>query len=225
MRKNQTTRKRVSAALLAVTLASGVYVLASDHGDAPQVSGKSTDLSDLYVFQSPENSNNLVFTGSVQGLLSPQATATAAFDENTLLEFKIDNNNDYVEDLVIQCVTKGGKMYIYGPLAPENPGGSSTKIKGTASVVVDITPYTKSAAIVATSSKGIKAFAGPRDDPFFFDIGQYINVISGTATGFNNPGSDTLAGTNVLSVVVEVPKALLKGTGSVNVWLETKQKN
>jgi hypothetical protein len=51
-------------------------------------------------------------------------------------------------------------------------------------------------------------------------------IVAGTATGFNNPGTDTFAGTNVLSLVVEVPKALL-GTvtgGKVNVWVETKTK-
>ena len=36
--------------------------------------------------------------------------------------------------------------------------------------------------------------------------------------------SDAFAGTNVLSVVVEVPKTLLGGSGSINVWLETKKK-
>jgi hypothetical protein len=225
MRKNQIKRIGVVATVVALTLVSGAYVWASDHGDAPEVAGQSTDLTDLYVFQSPENANNLVFTGNVQGLLSPQATGTAAFKENTLLEFKIDNNNDFVEDLVIQCVAKNGKMYIYGPVAPQAAGGTSSTIKGTASVVVDITPYTSKTPIVAASSNGIKAFAGPRDDPFFFDLVQYLNVISGKATGFNNPGADTLAGTNVLSVVLEVPKTLLKGTGSINVWLETKQKN
>ncbi len=44
------------------------------------------------------------------------------------------------------------------------------------------------------------------------------------ASGFNNPGSDAFAGTNVLSVVVEVPKSLLNSTGKLNVWLTTKKK-
>jgi hypothetical protein len=71
----------------------------------------------------------------------------------------------------------------------------------------------------------MKVFAGPRDDPFFFDLNQFKKVIAGTATSFNNPGADTFAGTNVLSVVVEVPKSQLGATsGKINVWLETKKK-
>jgi len=210
---------------LALILGGSAVVWASDHGDAPMVSGKTTDLSDLYVFESPEKSTNLVFVGNLQGLLSPEASKTAAFDEKTLLEFKIDNNNDNKEDLVIQCVAKGGKMYIYGPVKPTSTGGPSSTISTDASAVVDITPYNASAPVVTTTTSGIKAFAGPRDDPFFFDLPQYLKYISGEAAGFNNPGTDALAGTNVLSVVVEVPKSMLGNVSSINVWLETKQKS
>jgi len=67
-------------------------------------------------------------------------------------------------------------------------------------------------------------FAGLRDDPFFFDFGQYSAIIGGTATSFNNPGTDTFAGSNVMSIVVEVPKSTLGGTGTLNTWVETKKK-
>jgi hypothetical protein len=35
-------------------------------------------------------------------LLSPNATAAAAFNENVMIEINIDNTGDNVEDLVIQ---------------------------------------------------------------------------------------------------------------------------
>ncbi len=213
------TKLIIAAVAVALTLGGGI-LLASDHADAPNVKGKSTDITDLYVFQGA-NTNNLVFVGNVQGLMSPTTTQTASFDENTEIEFKIDNTGDNVEDLVIQCVYKGGKMYIYGPVKPAQTGLTST-IVGTAAVVVPVTPY-GSAPIIATSKSGIMAFAGPRDDPFFFDLDQFHKITGGTATGFNNPGTDTFAGTNVLSVVVEVPKTLLNSTGKLGVWLRTAQ--
>jgi hypothetical protein len=138
-----------------------------------------------------------------------------------MIEFKIDNTGDNIEDLVIQCVYNNGKMYIYGPVKPKAPGITST-VMGTAAVVVPVTPYGQ-APIVVTSSSGIMAFAGPRDDPFFFDLDQFHKIIGGTATGFNNPGTDTFAGTNVMSVVVELPKTMLNSTGKIGVWLQTKQ--
>ena len=118
------TKQIIAAAALALTLGGGI-LWASDHADAPNVTGKSTDITDLYVFQGA-NTNNLVFVGNVQGLMSPSTTATASFDENTMIEFKIDNNGDNVEDLVIQCVYNNGKMYIYGPVKPSQTGIGST---------------------------------------------------------------------------------------------------
>ncbi len=224
MKKKQNKRRGIVAiAALALVCAGSAIVWASDHGDAPAITGKTTDITDIYAFQSPADNNNLVLVGNVQGLLSPEATKTASFDENTLIEFNIDSNGDLVEDLVIQCVAKGGKMYIYGPVKPASTGLKSI-IVGKASVVVDVTPYASASPVIATSGNGIKAFAGPRDDPFFFDVPQYVKIVTGAATSFNNPGTDALAGTNVLSVVVEVPKKLLNGTDKINVWLETKQK-
>jgi hypothetical protein len=97
-------------------------------------------------------------------------------------------------------------------------------LEGNPTAEVTITPYGSSPSI-ATGVGGIKVFAGPRDDPFFFDLNQFKKIIAGTATSFNKPGDDSFKGTNVLSLVVEVPKSLLNATtGKVNVWVETKKK-
>ena len=88
---------------------------------------------------------------------------------------------------------------------------------------VKVTSY-GSNAIISNSKDGMKFFAGPRDDPFFFDFAQYSQIIAGSATSFNDPGSDTFAGTNVLSIVVEVPKAMLGDTGIINTWVESKRR-
>ncbi|MFC4721232.1 DUF4331 family protein [Geojedonia litorea] len=207
---------------VAIVAIAGFIGIAADHIDAPAVQGGSSDITDYYAFQG-SNTSNLVFVANVQGLLSPSATGSASFDENTLVEFNIDTNGDAVEDLVIQATARDGKMYFFGPTAPSQPGTSSS-ILTTASAQgsVDITPY-GSQAIVATNS-GMSFFAGPRDDPFFMDFAQYSAIVGGTATSFNNPGADTFAGTNVLSIVVEVPKSMIGGSGTINTWVESKRK-
>ena len=149
----------------------------------------------------------MVFVANTQGLLSPAATADAGFDENTMIEFNIDNNGDNVEDLVIQCIAKNGKMRVYGPAKPQVTGTISYLNVSNFSVQADITKYGQDPII--GEEDGIKVFAGPRDDPFFFDLVRFRQVISGQASSFNNPGSDTFAGTNVMGIVVEVPKSLL----------------
>lgn len=210
--------------ILAVTIFAsiiGLITVAADHIDAPATKGTSADITDFYAFQG-EDTNNLVFVANIQGLLSPNATATASFDENVMVEFNIDTNNDFVEDLVIQAIPRDGKMYFFGPYAPSSTGLNSSINEMATKNEVAITTYGSSAII--GNSNGMKFFAGPRDDPFFMDFARYGEIIAGNAPGFNDPGADTFAGTNVLSLVVEVPKSSIGGSGTINTWVEAKAK-
>ena len=132
------TRKKVLLTLSASALLVGV-LFAADHIDSPTVTNQSTDITDLYVFRGADQ-NNMVFVANTQGLLAPGATGAAKFDENTLIEFNIDNNNDNVEDLVIQGLYSGGKMQVYGPIKPSEIGTRS-KTEGSIAVEVALTPY------------------------------------------------------------------------------------
>ncbi|MBK8494835.1 MAG: DUF4331 family protein [Chitinophagaceae bacterium] len=216
-------KKLLLSAMIAATLITGGILVAADHIDTPAVTGQSTDITDLYVFRA-QDVNNLVFVANTQGLLSPGSTAAAKFDENTVIEFNIDNNADNMEDLVIQCKydAASNSMRVYGPVVPSEKGTRS-KLEGNITASAAVTAY-GSAPVIGTGATGVKVFAGPRDDPFFFDLNQYKAILAGSTMGFNNPGADTFAGTNVLSIVVEVPKSLLNSTGSINVWVETKKK-
>jgi len=214
--------KTLGLALVAVVACATSYLIAADHIDSPAVTGTGSDITDFYVFQSPANANNMVFVVNVQGLLAPSATAEASFDEEVMIEINIDNSStkDNVEDLVIQASFDGGKVKVHGPSAPTQSGTMSTLLSSTAAEA-DVTSY-GSAAVIGEGN-GIKVFAGPRDDPFFFDLNQYKAIIAGSATSFNNPGTDAFKGTNVLSIVVELPKSML-GTGSINAWATSNRK-
>ncbi len=206
---------------LSLIVISGLVLIAADHADAPAITGNANDITDVYAFQG-QDTNNMVFVVNTQGLLTPAASAAASFNENVMTEINIDNNGDNVEDLVIQAIRRGGKMYFFGPVSPGTTGTSSTVKTAAASGSVDISTY-GSTPITATQN-GMKFFAGPRDDPFFFDLGRFQAILGGTAPGFNNPGTDTFAGTNVLATIVEVPKSMLGTSSTINVWAETKQK-
>ena len=208
----------VSLSLVAIT---GLLLVAADHIDSPGVSNTGNDITDVYAFQGADT-NNLVFVVNSQGLLTPGTTGAATFKENVLTEINIDNNGDNVEDLVIQAIKRGSKMYFFGPVAPGTTGTSSTIKTSNAAGSVEISQYGNSA--ITSTSGGMKFFAGPRDDPFFFDLGRFQAILAGTAPGFNNPGTDTFAGTNVLSTVIEIPKSMLGSSSSINIWAETKQK-
>ncbi len=207
---------------IGILAVASFFIIAADHIDAPAVQGGNSDITDFYAFQG-ENTDNIVFAANLQGLLSPSATGSATFNENVLVEFNIDTTNDNVEDLVIQAIPRDGKMYFFGPVAPSQTGLNSTiQTNASAGGVVDITTYGEEAKIA--SFGGMSFFAGPRDDPFFMDFAQYSEIIAGNATSFNNPGADTFAGTNVMSIVLEVPKSMIGGSGTINTWVESKRK-
>ncbi len=58
-----------------------------------------------------------------------------------------------------------------------------------------------------TIGSGIKVFVGPRDDPFFIDVGGTFDLL-------NITGKDDLKGLNVLSIVIQVPKTQLTASGT-----------
>jgi len=207
---------------LSLVLIGSIIVFAADHIDAPAVSGTDADITDYYAFEGA-SSSNLVFVANVQGLLSPSATADADFNENTMIQFNIDNTGDNIEDLVIQVIFADGVAYAYGPVSPSETGlTSGVEFNATNNASVAITEYGNTANI--GTNNGISLFAGPRDDPFFMDFAQYGEIIAGNATSFNDPGADTFAGTNVMSVVVEVPKSTLGSAETINTWVQAKNR-
>ena len=221
-------KMKIILGLGALALAGTIF-MAADHIDAPGVvvsglEGTTSDITDVYAFQSKENASNLVLVANVKGLLSPAATGAVSFDENVMVEFNIDTDGDNLEDMVIQAIPRGGKMYFFGPVASTNASLNSTVETTATKSSVDITAYGSNA--VVSSENNLKMFAGPRDDPFFFDFLQYSAILSTTDTtaGFRKPGQDTFAGTNVMSIIVEVPKSMIGGTGTINVWAESKRK-
>lgn len=220
-------RKMLWTGMLGLLTAGGL-LWAADHIDAPAVTGPSSaslgsDITDVYAFQSPADNSKMVFVINTQGLLSPTATSTASFPSNVMYEMNIDNTGDNVEDLVIQCLVQNNKLRVYGPVAPMSPGLSSRVMTSGTMTETAVTAYGATAPSVGTNN-GIRVFAGPRDDPFFFDLVRFKEIIAGTQSSFRSPGVDAFAGTNVMSIVVEVPKNLLGAAATLNVWAESKTK-
>ncbi|HUM96576.1 MAG TPA: DUF4331 family protein [Chitinophagaceae bacterium] len=221
-------KKKILTTLIGcMALVAGI-IYAADHIDAPGVTGPGgtsmgNDLTDIYAFQNPSDNSKMVLVCNVQGLMSPTATASAKFANNTMYEMNIDNTGDNVEDLVIQFLVQNNKVRAYGPFTPLSTGMASTVKADAVYTETTVTPY-GTAPIVGTNTNGIKIFAGPRDDPFFFDLARFKEILGGTQTGFRNPGVDAFAGTNVMSLVIELPKSMLGTGASINYWCETKTK-
>jgi hypothetical protein len=103
---------------------------------------------------------------------------------------------------------------MYGPAAPAMVGTRSSWVGHSASF---------SFGRVSTMPGGIKVFAGARREPFYLDLAQFFKIIpdrnyknhphvpSPTASCFRKPGIDFFRDYNVLSFVVEMPRAMLAG--------------
>ena len=219
--------KLLTLSIIVMALLGGI-IYAADHIDAPAVTGANSsslgnDITDIYAFQNPGDNTKMDFVINTQGLLSSSATGSASFPSNVMYELNIDNTGDNVEDLVIQFLIQNGKVRAYGPVAPGTAGTTSTVKTNGPMTEVAVTAY-GSSPVIGSNANGIKVFAGPRDDPFFFDLTRFKDIIGGTQTSFRNPGIDAFAGTNVMSLVIEVPKSLLGNAATLNVWAETKMK-
>jgi len=200
------------------------WVGASDHRDSALLTAdRAADIADVYVFKSPANPNNVVLAMTVLGFIPPSEAGTTFFDPNVLYQWKIDNDGDAVEDLVIQAFVTGDGanqvVHFRGPADPMVSGAGARVIHGPEVATVRVSHGT-TPSIAARG--GMTVFAGVRDDPFFFDLVQFKEVVSGHAASFRNPGIDTFAGFGVLALVVELPGSLLGGT-HVGVWGTTSR--
>ncbi len=79
---------------------------------------------------------------------------------------------------------------------------------------------------VKSLNGGVRVFAGPRDDPFFIDLGAVFDTLNlrpifGTAPG---SGIDMLAGYNVHTIALEVPMAMISnGSNTIGAYAFTSR--
>ncbi|MDX1661521.1 MAG: DUF4331 family protein [Gemmatimonadota bacterium] len=197
---------------------------AADHRDSTALENDAAaDIADVYYFQSPAQSGNVVFAMTVPGLISPAESSSTFFDPNVLYEFQIDTTGDAVEDRVIQVFATGTGsdqvLHVRGPAAPTMTGAQSRVLPGDDVASVR---FSGPGDVRVGEGGGLKVFAGVRDDPFFFDLARFNEIAAGNATSFREPGVDTFAGTNALAIVVELPIAMLGGS-QISAWGTTSR--
>lgn len=223
MRRSARARPAVwLAAGLLLTLGAGSaagLLTAADHRDSTVLTANPTqDIADVYSFQSPSDPSRFVLAMTVAGFIPPTDVATAQLSRDVLYQWKIDNDGDAVEDLVIQAFATGNDrnqvVHFRGPVAPERVGAVNDIVEGPEIGTVRLS---RSAEAEVTTRGGISVFAGVRDDPFFFDLARFNQIVGGAATSFNNPGTDAFAGFNVVALAIELPAELLGGP-AIGVW-------
>src|SRR6186997_519486 len=135
----------------------------ADHRDAPGVNeDPRADINDIYAFINP-NTGNVVLAMTVNPFQIGGAPGIA-FGQDVLYEFKIDNDGDNVEDLVVQTTFT---PLVPGPQRFNVRGPAKPRIAGTASSLLLQDAPTISGPADGSVSQGsgniLKAFAGVRD--------------------------------------------------------------
>ncbi len=235
----------LAALVIGYTLYAGFSAHASDHQDSPvTIARPGADITDPYIFPAPDNPQNVVMVMNVHPLIPSGQGPSTFFDPGVVYQMNFDGVDENTkapstnigQTFVIQFVggTPGTNqpILVYGPSHPSVTGNQTQLVNFSGQGTLN-TPFTVG---------HMHIFAGAREDSFFFDLGQFLKILpdrnagntaasclpklgNGTCPqGFNNPGTDTLKGFNVLSLVVEMPRAdLIAGCGGSKIafWVTT----
>jgi hypothetical protein len=183
----------------ALVLAAAIFlytahaVKSSDHQDTYNLANRSNtsaDLTDVYVFPSPANASNVVLVMNVSPLIPAGMGPAKFFDPSLMWQLKISHSasggpEDQVIQFGVEGTTAAQTITLYGPAAPNEVGTSNTFTGVTATF-----PYNTP----TTLSNGIQVFAGPRADPFFFDLFAFFTFLGDRNVSTHASQSDPGAG-------------------------------
>ena len=184
----------------------------SDHISGPRPFADPTaDITDLYAFPSPGQPGHLILVLNVL----PHAEATSFFSDALTYRFRL-------HPLTIAAV---------GPAAAFTVGADELTISCTFAEPVSqdgrdglvqegTCAFSTSEEVTFTVNDvqgggvdGLRVFAGPRADPFFSDARAGVATVESRRLAFTDPGFNTTDRHNVLSIVVDLDAATLRGMG------------
>ena len=196
----------------ATALLCVVSPVRADHRSAPAIDSYSAiGVNDVYMFRDPANCTGgpgckLVVALSTQALADPLFGPSYHFQENALYRLNFTTRQDARPTASID--------FVFGPfgngpdcLAPHDACQTFRAVFPNKVVVEGFTTQGTFDAThqvpEITTAGDIKIFAGPREDPFFFDLVGFNRSIAAGANKFT--GVDAFLGKNVNAIVVEFP--------------------
>jgi hypothetical protein len=181
-------------------------VQAADHAEAPgTVADKNADIADFYAWHT-EN-DTIVAAVTFAGLT--EAGGDPAYDTGVLYGIHIDNNDDNVSDIDIWCrFGTNDAADMWGLQCLNVPGATDADTNGLVDTNID-------------GGNGTMIYAGPREDPFFFDLEGFGDTLTMSALAFD-PTRDGFAGLNVTAIVIEMDAAAAAADGTaLQMWATT----
>jgi hypothetical protein len=215
----------VAAALAAVVTGGPATSAAADHVDAPGLTppggNLQLDITDVYAWRA--RNGKTVLAANVNGLAAPGQNPVFASGAPTVARtmavtywFRIDNDGDARPD--VNLAVRFGKA--------DDKGVQTMTVRRNGQVI--LTGETSPGNGVKINRAGeVLGYAGLRDDPFFFDLDGFLNILSTepgkSFIGCTSSRTDFFAKRNVSAIVLELPSSLLTRSGStqIGVWAAT----
>jgi Domain of unknown function (DUF4331) len=186
----------------------------SDHFSGPRaIAGPAGDICDGYAFPSPERPGHLVLVMNVLPLAKPDSS----FSDAIVCRFRL-------RPLTIEA---DRRAFAFGPEESELVFACTFDAPQAG---VDVARPVQHGCCIAPSGEtarfrvddegggridGLRVYAGLRSDPFFIDLPAYLESIKTGRLAFKEKGQNSLAGANVLAIVVEADCApLLQRSGT-----------
>jgi hypothetical protein len=218
------------------------------------------DNTDVYAFVAPDAKNAVTLVGNWVPLEQPNGGPNFhKFGDDVLYRFRVDTDGDATQDVTYEfrfrtkVMNPDSFLYNTGQVTSLNDPdlnvrqyysvweikrGVSTKLiadnlqVAPANVGPRSTPRYPALADAATYTLpgGIKVFAGPRDDPFFVDLGSVFDLAGLRPLNQAHliprnaeAGVDGVAGYNTHTIAIQVPKSriLEQGEPTIGVWSST----
>ena len=183
----------------------------ADHFSGPRaLADPASDITDVYAFASPERPGHMVLVLDV----FPAAPATALFSDAITHRFRLRP--------VTATNTGGAPAFVAGAEewrfdvrfhTPPPRGGGAT-VQGTCTTPGGAAISFRVGDERRTEVPGLRIFAGPRLDPFFIDLNAVLATEEQEQLAFRPASTNSLAGANVLSIVVEFDVATVLGPDS-----------
>lgn len=215
---------------------------ASSHREAPLISEDPTaDATDLYAFVSPDAADTVTLIANYYPGQDPAGGPNFyRFGDDVTYDINVDNDGDAVADIVYRfnfstsITNPNVPLYNVGPIESLDSENWNVIQRYTITRITDegeeqlafegiVPPYnigptsTPNYADLAEAAigevDGMKVFAGPRDDPFWVDLGAVFDLVTIRELPGATGGLDDLQGLNVLSLALQIPIADLTATG------------
>ena len=203
MKRTIKRKLAVVAGTLALTGSWLGSATAADHSDPPNRVGANLDAADIADLYAWHGGGNLTLALTFGGPAMPAADQAGMYDADVIYGIHLDTDGDNVANTDIWVRFAQNDLGDWGLQVTNLPGETDPLV---------------GAVETELAGANARAWAGLRDDPFFFDLQGFGDTLQSGSLMFDAT-RDTFAGQNVTSVVIEVPLADALGGGSnLSIW-------